>query len=325
MENYFNNSNILGLLYKWKFHIAIILLVAIVLAAVFSSPLFITPKFKSHAIAYPANVSEYSDESPSEQMFQILQAQDIKDSVIDRFNLDEHYGIDKDYKFYRTTINYEYSQNVKINKTPYDAITIDVLDKDPVIASDMVDAIIEFYNKKVGHLHKSKYLEVIVMYKTLLNEKQAQLDSLKKDLMILSQESGLLAYGPTSEEVMKGYLMTVMGSNKSNVNTKEVNRLKENMEELGGDLILITETIKHEAQTYAKFKVEYEDAWRFYNADLTYCNVITEPFPSDKKAYPIRWLIVVITALVTFFLTVIVILIIENIRVHNRTQKVQSK
>ena len=302
------------MLFKWKWHLGVIVLASVILAAIFSSPFFITPKFKSFAVVYPANISEYSDESETEQMFQILQSQDIKDSVIKKFNLPKHYEIDPAYQYYRTAINYEYGQNVKINKTPYDAIRIEVLDKDPQIAADMVNAIIDFFNLKVRAMHRSKYYEVILMYENLLAQKQKNIDEIQDELIELSTEYGLLSYDQTSEQVMRGYLQTIMGANKSNINMKEVNRLKENMEKYGGELIILVESLKLEVKTYATFKVEYEDTWRFYYSDLTYSNVITSPFPSDKKATPIRWLIVAITAMVTFFFSLIIVLIIENYR-----------
>ena len=302
------------MLFKWKWHLGVILLASVILAAIFSSPFFITPKFKSFAVVYPANISEYSDESETEQMFQILQSQDIKDSVMKKFNLPKHYEIDPGYQYYRTAINYEYGQNVKINKTPYDAIRIEVLDKDPQLAADMVNAIIDFFNLKVRAMHRGKYYEVILMYENLLAQKQKNIDEIQDELIELSTEYGLLSYDQTSEQVMRGYLQTIMGANKSNINMKEVNRLKENMEKYGGELIILVESLKLEVKTYATFKVEYEDTWRFYYSDLTYSNVITSPFPSDKKASPIRWLIVAITAMVTFFFSLIIVLIIENYR-----------
>lgn len=324
MDNYFNHTNLINLLLKWRLHLAILIVASAVLAVIFSSPLFITPKFKSYAVVYPSNVSPYSEESEAEQMFQILQSQDIKDSVIARYNLAKHYKIDPSYKYYRTALNYEYSQSVNITKTPYDAVSIEVLDKDPQMASDMVNAIIEFYNKKVGAMHREKYIEVIAMYQELLRKKEASIDSLKKALYDLSVKEGLLAYEQTSEQIMIGYLKTVMGGSGS-VNTPEVKRLKENMEKYGGDLILLVESIKQEARTYADFKVEYEDALRFYNAKLTYSNVVTSPFPSDKKSYPIRWLIVSISVLMTFFFAVVVILLIENLRVRRIKKSAAEK
>jgi hypothetical protein len=173
-------------------------------------------------------------------------------------------------------------------------------------------------------MHKGKYLEVMDMYEILLATKQRDIDSLKKALYTLSVESGLLGYDQSSEEIMRGYLRTVTSGAAGNINTKEVNRLKENMERKGGDLILLTERIKHEANSYSAFKVEYEGALRFYNASLTYCNVITNPFPADKKSYPVRWLIVAMTFILTFFFSIVVILMVENLRV-SRLRKNQNQ
>lgn len=302
----------------------VILAVAVVLSIIFSGPFFITPKFKSLGVIYPANVSPYSEESETEQMFQILQSQDIMDSVINKFDLSEHYKIKKDYKYYKTAIYYEYSQNIKIQKTPYDAISIEALDKDPEKACEIVNAIIDFYNMKVRYMHNGKYLEVMDMYKKLLEKKQEDIDSLKSSLYKLMVESGLLGWDQSSEEIMRGYLRTVTSGAASQINTPEVKRLKENMERKGGDLILITERIKHEAVSYSAFKVEYEDALRFYYADLTYCNVITKPFPADKKSHPVRWLIVGMTFILTFFFSIVVILLVENLRV-TRLRKNQNQ
>jgi hypothetical protein len=316
MERFFNNTNLINLLLKWRIHLVVILAVALVLSVIFSGPVFITPKFKSVAIVYPANVSPYSEESETEQMFQILQSQDIVDSVINKFNLSEHYEIEKNYKYYKTAIYYEYSQNIKIEKTPYDAVSIEALDKDPQMAADIVESIISFYNMKVRHMHNAKYYEVMDMYDKLLAKKERDIDSLKKALYNLSVESGLLGYDQSSEEIMRGYLRTVTSGAAGNINSAEVRRLKENMEKVGGDLILLTESIKNEARAYTAFKVEYEDALRFFNASLTYCNVITHPFPADKKSYPVRWLIIAMTFILTFFFSIVVILMVENLRIY---------
>jgi hypothetical protein len=150
------------------------------------------------------------------------------------------------------------------------------------------------------------------MYRGLLAEKREKIDSIKQRLYQVSYENGILSYEQTSDHVMAGYLKTIMGADKSNINQKEVLRLKENLERYGGEVISLIELIRHEARTYTDFESEYEDAWRFYNAEMTYSNVITEPFPSDKKSYPVRWLIVMITVVVTFFLAAIAVLILEN-------------
>jgi uncharacterized protein involved in exopolysaccharide biosynthesis len=129
---------------------------------------------------------------------------------------------------------------------------------------------------------------------------------------VLSTEYGLLDYGIQSREVTRGFLKTIDGTGSNNVNTKEILKLKENIEKMGGELIVLKRQIDGEASKYIELKKEYELAKMDIDRNFTYTNVITKPFVADKKAYPVRWLIVVVSALAAFFLTFLVILIIEN-------------
>ena len=75
MDNYFNNNSLLKAIFKWKWHIIALTLVAAILGAVFSGPTFITRKYKSEAILYPHGLSEFSDETYTEQMLQVMESQ----------------------------------------------------------------------------------------------------------------------------------------------------------------------------------------------------------------------------------------------------------
>jgi len=312
MENYFKSANLVSVIVKWKFHLLIIVVIAALLAAIFSGPAFITPLYKSYAVVYPSNIEPYSEESETEQMLQIFNSQDIKDSIIEKFDLPQHYEIDTDYKYFKTVLLYEYSQNVSISKTPYESVLIEVLDKDTDTASLMVKSMIDFYNNKVANLHKSKYVEVIAMYAIQLEMKRNSLDSLKNLMIELGTEHGIIQYEYQSQEIMRGYLKTVYGNNGNQINSKEVNRLFNSMQNYGGQLVEVVKMIENEAISYVNIKEDYEMALRFVNADLTYTNIVTYPFPADKKAYPVRWIIVVIVALAAFVLASLVIFVLES-------------
>ncbi|MBE0640691.1 MAG: hypothetical protein IH599_01565, partial [Bacteroidales bacterium] len=121
MANYTDNMNLLQLVIKWRRHLAVIGVLAAVLAILVSSPLVIKPRFKSFATLYPSNIWPYSDESESEQMLQLLNSTEVRDSVIGRFDLTNHYGLKPGDKYYRSTLNYMYSRYVKIRKTEFEA------------------------------------------------------------------------------------------------------------------------------------------------------------------------------------------------------------
>jgi len=314
MDNFFNNFNLLNLFYKWKWHLVIIVIIAIVLSAIFSGPLFITPKFKSYAILYPANVFPYSDESETEQMLQLIHGRDIQDSLIRIFNLAEHYKIDSTYEYFYSTIQWEFSKNVSIRKTEFESIRIEVLDKDPYVARNMINDMIRLYNQKVRALHKNKFYEVMINYKQLVNEKRFALDSIQKRIYKLATEYGLLDYKSQSEQVTKGFLRTVDGANASQINTSGVLELKENIEKKGAELLVLTELARSESDGYSEFKLDYDNALLSYNREYTHCSVITKPYVADKKSYPVRWIIVLLSAFAAFVFALIVIAIIENTR-----------
>ncbi len=315
MESEFYQINILKVLLKWKLHLGLIVFAAVILAAIFSGSAFITPKFKSFAVVYPSNIASYSDESETEQMLQIMQSHDISDRIIEMYKLSEHYEIDTAYKYYHTTMMYEYSQNVRISKTPYESVNIEVMDKDPIMARDIVNSMIDLYNSKVKSLQEEKFIEVVAMYERALSVRRSSLDSLEARLYELSTKYGLLDYEAQSREVSRGYLRTIDGTGGSNVNTKEILKLKENIEKKGGELIVILSQIESEAKEFAIFKTHYNNALMDLDRRFSYTNVITSPVVSDKKDYPVRWLIVAISALSAFFLSFIVVLIVENRKV----------
>ena len=313
MESNFNNLNVINILLRWRIHLIAILVIALLGSIIVSSPLVITPKFKSWAVIYPANISPYSEESETEQMYQILQASYIRDMVVAKFELDKHYEISPDYKHYKTALINEYNENVKISKTPGEAIRIEVFDKDPAVAKEMVEAIIDGYNSKIKLLHEQKFGEVVAMWGRALERKQAVIDSLERTLNKLATEDGLIDYQAQSTEVVKGLLGTVEGGS-TRINSREVNALRKKIEEKGGLLMLTLENLEQESINLRELTKEYDIAYSNYDRQYTYTNNIETPFASDKKSYPVRWLIVALTMFTTLFLALIIIGVIENLK-----------
>lgn len=302
MDNNFNNLSLIQLIFKWKWHIIIITVAAAICGAFFSSSLFITPLYKSEAIAYPANISPYSEESETEQMLQIISSQSIVDSIIEKYDLWTDYKIERDGQFAKTYMMLEYRNKIQISKTPYEAVSIVVNDKDPFTACNIAKDILYFYNQKVADLHREKLAEVVVMYERQLREKQRNIDSLTSRLSELGTLYGITDVPNQSREVTRGYLS---GSAKAT-------ELKKNLEEYGAEFLDLHTKIAAEGNTFVAIKCDYEREMRFYNGSMTYSNIITEPYPADKKSFPVRWVIVALSALGALLVTFLTLFIIEN-------------
>lgn len=302
MDNNFNNLSLVQVILKWKWHIIIITVAAALCGAIFSGPAFITPLYKSVAVAYPANISPYSDESETEQMLEIINSNSIMDAIVEKYDLWTDYKIDRDDQFARTYMINEYRSKIKIAKTPYEAVSITVMDKDPETACGIARDILNFYDEKVHTLHKQKVGEVVAMYERQLREKQHDIDSLKQRYTDICTTYGISDISSQSREVTKSMLG---GSAKAS-------EMQSNMEKFGAEIIDLQTKIAAEGNTYVSIKVDYEQNLRFYNSDLTYSNIITEPFPSDKKAFPVRWVVVALSALGALLLSIVVVFVIEN-------------
>ncbi len=320
MEENFNNLNVINSVLRWRVHLIVISILAIVAGVLISSPMVITPQYKSWAVIYPSNISPYSEESETEQMFQLLQASYIRDHVTHRFDLGKHYNLSKQDPHYTTYLNDEYNDHVSISKTTGEAIRIQVLDKDPQLAKDMVEAIIAAYNQRVRQLHKSKFKEVLDLWSRAKQRKLMVIDSLKVQLNQLAVKEGLWNYDQLSEELIKGVLGTVEGGS-TRINKAEVRRMQKAIQDKGGALLYVDQSLKNELDLYKGVCHEYDKALLAYDREFTYTNIVEAPFVADKKAYPVRWVIVALSFVSVLFFTLLIIGIIENVRL----RKIKTK
>src|SRR5512138_3955267 len=104
-ETSFDSSNMVVFLYKWRKPLLIVMLAALVGSWFFSLPWFITPKFKSTVILFPAGTNavskallteqsskgqdlmSFGEDEQAEQLLQILNSNKIRDRVIRTFGL----------------------------------------------------------------------------------------------------------------------------------------------------------------------------------------------------------------------------------------------
>ncbi|MDQ3108705.1 MAG: hypothetical protein M3R17_02330 [Bacteroidota bacterium] len=311
-----NNSDIYHIALRRKFHLFVIFISAVVLAFIFSGETFIKPKFKSNAVVYPVNIIPYSMESPTEQLLQLFHSADVRTMMVNRFHLAQHYHIDPKNAAAKTRLNNTYDENILIRKTEFESIRIDVCDENADTAAAMVNGLINCVDEKARMLQREKTKEVVKIFRDQLAVKQEQIDSLESMNSILRVRYGLLDYKSQSKEVTKSYLK-LLGTSAARNQVREIDSLKRNLEEKGGEQISITEQLDGLRKAYNEIHGEYDKAISDLTKELTYSNVITKPFPADSKYYPVRSLIVVVSALSAFLLGLLIFVILD--RRYNQT------
>ena len=311
MQEYTQGINdFIKLIVKWKKHFIITTAIAIIISALFSSKWFIKPRFKSFAIVYPSNLIQYSSESKSEQMLQLLESADIRNTVIRKLNLADHYKIDTTQPAGYSELIGEYESNVSVTRTDYESILIKVLDTDPKLACEMVKEIMGALNQKARMLQRSKSIEILRMQEKQLSDRKRELDSVNVILQNLRVNYHLLDYGTQVKEFTKGYIKTINGSGKSNY--KDIDIMINNLQQKGGEFYTMARIYDGILNSYNVTKVEYDNTLTDLNKELTYISEVTSPIVADKKTYPIRWLIVLISVLSANLFLFVILLITDK-------------
>lgn len=311
MDNFFSNLNLLKIVLKWKWHLVVLAIAAALVSLVVSSPYVMRPRFKSFAIIYPSNILPYSEESETEQMLQWLNSSDVRDSVIKKFDLSKHYGISPDEKYYASKLMGTYNTFVKISKTQFESIDVSVEDVDPVMARDMVNAILYFTNQKIADVHISKYNEVVASVQQSLLTKKMEIDSVKKQYHQITATYGIYDMEGQSQEITRGELRTVDGGGGS-INTKDVMKLKTGMMEKGGDLVLLSNRLQNLGNEYSELVRKYDQARFDADKKFTFVNIVTPPTVPDKKYYPKKLFIMFYFVAGTLLFSLLAIALIEQ-------------
>lgn len=308
MAQEFNSSNMLQLILKWKKQLIIVLIISVVSSAFFSSSLFIKPKYKSTAVAYPINLLPYGEESTTEQLLQLLQSVAVRDCVLTKLHLAQHYKIDDSYPLGKSYVLAEWSENITIGKTDLESAEIKVLDTDPDTACVIVNEIVNQANLLARSLQRKSSAELIVMYKKQLTDIKNNIDSMDSAIKILRTDYGITEFDAQVKEVTRGYLKTAgSSSNVDKMKDVEAVKLMRNFQEKGGEYLTLKNLINSQKSFYFRKLEEFNLVRTDMDKKLTYSNLVSKPSPANKKSYPVRWMIVLISAISSIFFALIVI------------------
>jgi len=336
-ENYtYHSIDIFKFLFRNYKAILIITMLGAISSIIVS--LLITPKFKSAVIIYPASTSsvskalltdmtmtpkdvmKFGEEEETEQLMQLLQSDEIKARIILKYDLAAHYNIDKNSKYYKTALLNEYTDNISFRKTEYQAIEIKVLDTDPAfaaaIANDIAALLDSVYNS-IQKVRAGKALEVVenVYHDQLKNVKELE------DSLSILRKLGVYDYVNQSAALNEAYANALSSGALSNAGI--IKQKLDLISKYGSAYISLTrqheDEIKHLVFLKSKLSEAKVDA---YN-DLPHKYIVNEAQLSERKDYPVRWLIVVFSTMATFVFAIFFLLLIERIQIIRKEMAIQ--
>ena len=80
----------------------------------------------------------------------------------------------------------------------------------------------------------------------------------------------------------------------------------------GGTFLSLKNALEFKTEQLILLKTKYQEAKVDAEESLPQKFVVNSAYPAEKKSYPIRWIILVVTVFIVFFTSVLVIIIVEN-------------
>ncbi len=286
-------------------NIKVFLLVGIcvgILAIIFSGPTFMAPKFKSVAVVYPVNINTYSDESETEQLLQMFESSQIRDRIVEKYDLYKRYEIEPNQPNSKYYLYLEYADRVITSKTQYESVLLEVFDEDPEIAKAMADDILVFLNEGIRSFRNERGLSKSQSFKTQMDYHLTLIDSLEKRIQLISEDKMVLNYEAQTRELIRAYVLE-LSRNKNSETTKELRAWLQDLESSGSLVQTLQKVSEYSAEQYGILVEKYLD-WRAIGyEDVSYLDVVVEPEVADKKSWPVRWLILASSLAVAMILT----------------------
>ena len=305
----FNSVDLLIYIWNKRFVLLAVGFIAGVSSIIVS--LLITPMYEANVIMFPAtntnvskellvnyysgdNVHGFGEEEQAEQLLQVLHSEPVRSRIIDKYNLMEHYEIDPDSKYPITELYEQYRSNINFRLTEFMSVEISVMDRDPVIAADIANDISDLVDTVYNHMKKQRALEALRLVEKEYAEAKANLVLLKDTLSLLSQE-------------LSGEMEGLEGNDLS-ANLARV------VSEKGALLLSTMNLVRNESQIEAGLRLRYKEARLEAEQTLPHKFVVESAIPPEKKAYPNKSLIVIVSTFSALLLALILLIVIDNIK-----------
>ncbi|MGW8315120.1 MAG: Wzz/FepE/Etk N-terminal domain-containing protein [Bacteroidales bacterium] len=303
----FNSVDLLIYIWKKRWILGGVGFIAAVASIIIS--LMITPMFEASVIMFPANnvmvskellvqnfsgknVHGFGEEEQAEQLLQVLNSEPVRTRVIQKYDLMEHYEIDPDSKYPMTELFEQYRSNINFRLTEYMSVEISVRDKDPEYAASIANDISDLVDTVYNSMIKDRAWEALRLVEREYRESEVTLAHLRDSLDLVSHQ--------LSSEMETGDEPTDM----------VIRALSEN----GAFYFSMINLVRNQSSIVAGLSLRYKEARLEAEQDLSYKFVVERAIPPEKKAYPNKSLIVIVSTFASLLFALIVLIVIDNIK-----------
>jgi uncharacterized protein involved in exopolysaccharide biosynthesis len=252
----------------------------------------------------------FGEEEQAEQMLQILNSNMIRERIVEKYDLISHYEIDPGSKYKYTRLYKEYENNIKFRRTEYMAVKISVLDTDPQMAADIANDIAALVDSVKNKMQKERARKAFEIVEAEYLQLEEEVNTIVDSLRVLG-EMGINDYERQSEVLNQQLAIAIR--NRDREGTRLLEEKLDKIGKYGGTFMSLKNSLEFKNEQLTLLKTKYQEAKVDAEQELPHKFIVNSAYKAERKSYPIRTVIVLISVFSALFLTILVILFIENL------------
>ncbi|HTF06063.1 MAG TPA: hypothetical protein VK826_18665 [Bacteroidia bacterium] len=337
-ETYFDSTSLIEFFWRWRKPLVLIGLGAVLISSIVS--LLIPEKFKSTVIMFPVqsnaiskalltedfsgkqDVLQFGEEEQAEQMLQILNSDEIRSVICKKYDLLKAYRIDPNDRFKNTKLFMMYSENITFKRTEFMSVRVDVMDEDSKRAADIANDIAALLDSTKRRMQRDRALQAFGIVESEYLKKKAEVE-LMQDSMFKINQKGMYDYESQSEVTSQQYAIALAKGDQ-----RAIQSLQEQLKiiaDYGSAYMAVRENLYIQREQLNLLKKKYEEAKVDANAILSYKFIVNPAYAAERKSYPIRWLIVMVSTAASLVFGILFLILFDNIRQLRKREKFSEK
>jgi capsular polysaccharide biosynthesis protein len=282
----------------------------------------------------------FGEEAEAEQLIQILYSDDIQSFIIEKYDLMNHYDIKPNAKFKNTQLAKKFSDNIRFRRTEYSSVEIEVLDTDPEIAAGIANDIAALLDETKNKIQRKQASKALNIVETQYQAKREFVNKLNDSLNFF-RALGIFDYEVQIDHITDVYVQATSGAAESRAKLKVLRdkkisesdtgivnnearlagyeassgRLQQQLDLLGkfgGAYSSVKEQLEQENEELVKLRQRFDRAKVDVDEVLPVKFVVNSAKVAEKKTYPLRSIIVLLSTFGALLMSLLVLIAVEN-------------
>jgi capsular polysaccharide biosynthesis protein len=282
----------------------------------------------------------FGEEAEAEQLIQILYSDDIQSFIIEKYDLMNHYDIKPNAKFKNTQLAKKFSDNIRFRRTEYSSVEIEVLDTDPEIAAGIANDIAALLDETKNKIQREQASKALNIVETQYQAKREFVNKLNDSLNFF-RALGIFDYEVQIDHITDVYVQATSGAAESRAKLKVLRdkkisesdtgivnnearlagyeassgRLQQQLDLLGkfgGAYSSVKEQLEQENEELVKLRQRFDRAKVDVDEVLPVKFVVNSAKVAEKKTYPLRSIIVLLSTFGALLMSLLVLIAVEN-------------